>query len=196
MAVEVLLERNGPELRRRLHRVGGHPRLVRLRRPRHEHRGYRTAAAPRQPSSRAPRGCDDDESGIAARSGGFPSFPARDDETRRYLRLSAKAWEPLIGALRAAGLDPYVEAGGGALRTSPQLYIEAAGPVRITLTDGSFLPLDLEEFSGRWVVSVETPDGERLARGQLPGAPLDYCGVAASIVRLIESSAAGRRAHS
>ena len=124
----------------------------------------------------------------------FSHFPPSDPVGAERLRAATVAWAPLLGALHAVGLRPYLELHRGGHDDPLRLYCELEGDLLLDLSveDEQIPDAPADQIDGDWAVFVQDADGNYLA-DVLIDPTIDYDGLAHKLAELVDAVTRGER---
>jgi len=124
----------------------------------------------------------------------FSHFPPSDAVGAERLRAATVAWAPLLGALHAVGLRPYLELHRGGRDDPLRLYCELEDDLLLDLSieDEEVPDAPADEIDGDWAVFVQDADGNYLA-DVLIDSTIDYDALAHKLAELVDAVTRGKR---
>ena len=124
----------------------------------------------------------------------FSHFPPTDPVGAERLQTATVAWAPLLGALHAVGLRPYLELHRGGHDDPLRLYCELESDLLLDLSieDEQFPDTPADQIDGDWAVFVQDADGNYLA-DVLIDPTIDYDTLAHKLAELVDAVTRGQR---
>jgi hypothetical protein len=124
----------------------------------------------------------------------FSHYPPDDIVGSERLRAATVAWAPLLGALHAVGLRPYLELYRGGRDDPLRLYCELDNDLLldVSIEDDQIPDAPLDELDGDWAVFIEDADGNYLADVAIDPI-IDYDELAHKLHELVEAVNRGER---
>jgi hypothetical protein len=124
----------------------------------------------------------------------FSHFPPSDAVGAERLRAATVAWAPLLAALHAVGVRPYLELHRGGRDDPLRLYCELEGDLLLDLSieDEEVPDAPPDEIDGDWAVFVQDADGNYLA-DVLIDSTIDYDALAHKLAELVDAVTRGER---